>query len=200
MTEGDVWQVSGITRDRAYIVSSDSDGRPAYGGTPSDASVIKAIQDLKARGKKILLYPFIMMDIPAENGLIDPYGGSEQAAYPWRGRITCSPAPGRDNSPYGSAQITTDIAKLFGTAAASDFSISGEDVTYMGATVNAHTIRRMILHYTQLAKVAGGVDAFLIGTEMVQLTRLKNETNAFPAVDQYCTFCLLYTSPSPRDA
>src|SRR6185503_1209231 len=34
------------------------------------------------------LYPFLLMDIPAENGLPDPYGSPEQAAFPWRGRIT----------------------------------------------------------------------------------------------------------------
>ncbi|WP_412178082.1 hypothetical protein [Roseibium alexandrii] len=61
------------------------DGRPAYGGTPSDSSVIAAIQDLKAHGLEVLLYPFIMMDVPPGNGLPDPYGSAEQAPYPWRG-------------------------------------------------------------------------------------------------------------------
>src|SRR5690606_17173974 len=73
-------------------VVSSHNGGPAYGGTPSDASVLAAIADLKARGIAVTLYPLVMMDIPSGNGLPDPYGGSEQASYPWRGRIICDPA------------------------------------------------------------------------------------------------------------
>jgi hypothetical protein len=43
------WRVSGIARGDAHVVSR-SGGAPAYGGTPSDASVIAAIRNLKARG------------------------------------------------------------------------------------------------------------------------------------------------------
>ena len=49
-----------------------------YGGTIADGAVVRAIQDLKARGLKVLFYPFILMDIPPP----DP------APFPWRGRIT----------------------------------------------------------------------------------------------------------------
>ena len=49
--------------------------KKAYGGTPDDASVIAAIRDLKARGLKVTLYPFVLMDIPAGNTLPSPYGG-----------------------------------------------------------------------------------------------------------------------------
>lgn len=89
------WSVVGIGRSDAYVVSRHSGG-PAYGGSPSDESVIEAIRDIKARGLKVTLYPFVLMDIPAGNGLPDPYGGAEQAAYPWRGRITAYP-PGSDD-------------------------------------------------------------------------------------------------------
>src|SRR5690606_11600398 len=58
------WSVSGITRGEAELVSTH-EGRASYGGTPSDQSVIEAIQALKARGLNVALYPFIMMDIPA---------------------------------------------------------------------------------------------------------------------------------------
>lgn len=81
------WSVAGIARADAHVVSQ-SDGRPNYGGTPSDASVRQAIASLKARGYHVTLYPFLLMDIPVGNGLPDPYGGEEQAAFPWRGRIT----------------------------------------------------------------------------------------------------------------
>jgi hypothetical protein len=49
---------------------------------------MQAVGALKARGYHVTLYPFLLIDIPAGNGLPDPYGGAEQAAFPWRGRIT----------------------------------------------------------------------------------------------------------------
>ncbi len=48
-----------------------------YGGTISDGSVIRAIQHLRSLGYKVMLYPFLMMDIPPP----DP------SPFPWRGRI-----------------------------------------------------------------------------------------------------------------
>jgi hypothetical protein len=91
--ESKPWRVSGYDRATAHRISQ-SGGGPAYGGTPDDASVVAAIRDLQARGLAVYLYPFLMMDVPADNDLPDPYGGEKQAAYPWRGRITCHPAPG----------------------------------------------------------------------------------------------------------
>jgi hypothetical protein len=74
-----------VTRDDAQLVSS-VDGRPAYGGTPSDQSVRDLIAELKARGLKITLYPFLVMDIAAGNTLTNPWtGASPQPDYPWRG-------------------------------------------------------------------------------------------------------------------
>ena len=81
------WSVAGIERGAAHLVSQ-SDGRANYGGTPSDESVRQAIAMLKSRGYHVTLYPFLLMDVSAGNGLPDPYGGAEQAAFPWRGRIT----------------------------------------------------------------------------------------------------------------
>src|SRR5690606_20840160 len=79
--ESKPWRVSGIAREDAYVVSR-VEGRPAYGGTPSDASVIAAIRDLKARGIEVYLYPFLMMDVSVDNTLPDPYGDARQAPYP----------------------------------------------------------------------------------------------------------------------
>ena len=93
ITSPDSWVVSGIPRSSAHVVST-LDGKPAYGGTPSDASVIHAIQDLRARGLKTVFYPFVLMDVPQGNVMPDPYGAASQAAFPWRGRLTCMPAPG----------------------------------------------------------------------------------------------------------
>src|SRR5690606_6690022 len=71
-TEPASWSVAGLTRDNAHLISQ-SDGAPAYGGTPSDESVRQAIAELKARGLEVMLYPFVFMDVPQGNGLPDPY-------------------------------------------------------------------------------------------------------------------------------
>ncbi|MFL4992470.1 MAG: hypothetical protein ACJ8DV_14410, partial [Microvirga sp.] len=47
--DGAIWSVAGLTRQDAKAVSL-VDGAPAYGGTPSDESVIRLIRNLKARG------------------------------------------------------------------------------------------------------------------------------------------------------
>ncbi|TDH38856.1 hypothetical protein E2A64_07110 [Pseudohoeflea suaedae] len=180
--ERPAWRVGNFNRFSARLVSS-TDGHPAYGGTPSDASVIEAIRDLKARGLEVLLYPFVMMDIPAGNGQPDPYGGPEQAALPWRGRITCHPAPGEAGSPDGSAQIRSDVASFCGSMTAGQVHVSGRTVTWSGGD---NGYRRMILHHAALAKAAGGVDGILIGSEMRGLTPLRDETGAFPFVDALC--------------
>src|SRR5207302_6441988 len=40
----------------------------------------------------------------------------------------------------------------------------------------------MILHYATLAASAGGVDAFLIGSELKRLTRVRSASGVYPAV------------------
>jgi hypothetical protein len=162
LSESDPWSVAGIGRGAAYLVSR-RDGAPAYGGTPSDRSVRTAIADLKARGLKVCLYPFVMMDIPAGNDLPDPYGGDRQAAYPWRGRITCHPAPGMAGSVDKTAAARTQ---------AIDFNRGAEGY------------RRMVLHYAQLARDAGGVDGFIIGSELRGLTQVRDEADRFPFVEE----------------
>ena len=103
------WRVGPVDRGQAMLVSQHAGG-PAFGGTPDDASVLEAIAALKARGLKVGLYPFILMDVPAANAKPDPYGEAAQAAYPWRGRITASIAPGRPGSPDGTAAAGSEVA------------------------------------------------------------------------------------------
>ena len=170
--ESTPWLVSGIARDNAHLVSQIH-GSPAYGGTPNDAAVIAAIQDLKARGLSVTLYPLLMMDIPSGNGLPDPYGGSQQAAYPWRGRITLAADK--------TAATRGAIESFCGTARFADFGLSGGTITYSGSEQG---YRRMILHYAMLAGLAGGVDALIIGSEMRGLTQLRDQAGAFPFVEQ----------------
>jgi GTA TIM-barrel-like domain/Putative phage tail protein len=175
------WSVAGLGRGSALPVSM-SGGRPAFGGTPSDASIKRAIEDLKNRGLSVLYYPFVLMDVPTGNGLSDPYGGSEQAAYPWRGRISIDPAPGFAGSQDKSAAVAADVASFFGTASASDFAITPAGVSYIGP--DEWSYRRMILHNVALCVWAGGVEAFLIGTEMRGLTQLRDSATTYPTVTQ----------------
>ena len=171
------WSVNGVTAGAARTVSRH-DGAAAYGGTPSDRSVVQAIQAIKARGWTVTLYPFVMMDVPVGNGLPDPHGGHEQAAYPWRGRISCFPAAA-DATDAARAQVEA----FCGEAEAGDF-IAGTDTVAFAGAPGDWGYRRMVLHYAHLAELAGGVDAFLIGSELRGLTTLRDGANAFPFVEQ----------------
>ncbi|QIB35102.1 baseplate multidomain protein megatron [Ancylobacter pratisalsi] len=177
------WRVAGEIRPGAYLVTQH-DGHPAYGGTPSDESVRYAIERLKARGLAVTLYPFVMMDIPVGNTLPDPWSGAgTQPTYPWRGRITCDPAPGRPGTPDGTGAAASQVAALFGTAAAADYAIGGGQVIYTGP--EEWTLRRMALHYAKLSVLAGGVEAILIGSEMPALTRVRSASGMYPAVSAF---------------
>ena len=178
VTTGGTWTVSGQTRATARAVSRVN-GMAAYGGTPSDASVIHAIQDMKARGLKVMFYPFVLMDIPSGNALPDPYGGAAQAAYPWRGRMTASKAQGISGTPDKTAALAAEIAAFVGTATPSQFVSGTETVSFSGSE---WSYRRMILHYAKLCALAGGVDAFLIGSELRGLTALRSAAGTFPFV------------------
>lgn len=165
------WSVAGFERQDVDPVST-LDGTPAFGGTPSDQSVVEAIEALKAAGYKVVIYPFIMMDIPGGSKPNNPYGGGFQPAYPWRGEITSS----ADTTPF----VQNDITSFFGTTKASDFDPTG--LTFNGLYPQLN-YRALILHYARLSAYAGGVDGFLIGSELRGLTRLRNDQDNFPAVD-----------------
>ena len=166
------WRGGGVARGEARLVST-IDGKPAFGGTPDDAGVIEAIGALKAKGLAVQFHPFIMMDIPSGNGLPDPYGGAEQSAYPWRGRITVG-------ANEGTAGAAADMLAFFGTAAPTDFAVANGAVSYAGPA--EWSFRRMILHYAYLCAAAGGVEAFLLGSELRELTFARDHAGGFPAV------------------
>ncbi|MDB5546474.1 MAG: hypothetical protein JWO64_3623 [Hyphomicrobiales bacterium] len=149
---GQAWTCGGLTRDTAQLVSQ-IDGKPALGGTPADESVRSALADLRARGLSVLFYPFVMMDVPFDNLLPDPAtGAAGQRAFGWRGDI--SPAA-RD-----------------GTQAAAD---------EIAAFLASDNYRRFILYYAQFCAQAGGVEAFLVGSELRGLTRARGADGGFPA-------------------
>jgi len=268
------WLVNGIDRASAYQVSLDAGGNPNFGGTPADFSVVQAIGEIKARGLRVTFYPFLMMDIPAGNTLPDPYSdgasATGQPAFPWRGRITVSPAPGYTDSPDKTAEAAAQVDAFFGNAAPSDFTVSdsivigsfassagggpqdgtfisfpagapaveaGETVTITrdgtpytltvdlvqynaedgittwttgwinGANWDTETVtvsrdagypvvsytgpagdwgmRRMILHYAHLCYEVGGVDAFLLGSEMRGLGHVRDGASSYPAVVEW---------------
>ncbi len=155
-TEPQTWAVAGLNRANAHLISSIH-GTPAYGGTPSDDSVRQAVAALKARGWAVTLYPFVFMDIPADNTLSDPHGGARQAAYPWRGRVKGQDGTGAPD----------EINALFGEAG--DWGL-----------------RRLALHYAALAAETG-CDGLLIGSEMRGLTWTRDADGGYPAVQQYRT-------------
>ena len=81
--------------------------RPAYGGTPYGRKRRAPDRGAKARGLEVVLYPFVMMDVPAGNALPDPAtGAAGQPPYPWRGRITAIRRPARRPSDGTSAAAT----------------------------------------------------------------------------------------------
>lgn len=182
------WSVNGVNRVSAQLVSRDDQDRPNFGGTPADFTVVQAIQEMKARGLRVTFYPFLMMDVPQDNTLPNPYSENAaetgQPAFPWRGRITCSPAAGYAGSVDKTVPAAAQIAALFGGASPSDFAISGDNVSWTGPSGD-WGLRRMVLHYAHLCAAAGGVDAFLIGTEMPGLTTIRSGASTYPAVQAY---------------
>lgn len=178
VTLGASWCVSGVERANAEVVSQ-IDGAAAYGGTPSDDTVIAAIGELKRRGLEVTLAPFLMMDVPAGNGLTDPYGGAEQGAYPWRGRVTCHPAAGETGTVDGTGAADSQVAAFFGAAEADELTVSDGRVDYGGP--EDWGWRRMVLHYAHLAALAEA-NGLLIGSEFRGLTTVRGVAD-YPAVE-----------------
>ncbi|MBQ4875055.1 MAG: glycoside hydrolase TIM-barrel-like domain-containing protein [Rickettsiaceae bacterium H1] len=59
----DDWQVAGITKKNARIISQIADKKPLYGGTVSDDAIIRYLEELQKRKYKILVYPMLLMDM-----------------------------------------------------------------------------------------------------------------------------------------
>jgi uncharacterized protein (TIGR02217 family) len=155
------WMVSSLTQaDYPGLIPGPvtAAGDFVYGGTPSDPSVVRCIRDLKARGFKVVFYPFLL---------------GAGSGYPWRGRIT---------SQYDLSQgAANDAATFMGSATVSDFTPDPVNLTvaYSGFLFD-WTYRRMILHYANLCTVAGGVNLFVIGSELrgLEILRGPNWTQA----------------------
>ena len=173
VTRNTQWQVGRDRRGNAYLVSQDGDERPNFGGSPSDESLIGAIRELKSRGFSVTLYPFILMDIPPDNTLPDLDGSGTQPAFPWRGRISAT----QDKSP----QTRSQIEAFFGAASPNDFSNGAGEAHHRAPD---YKYRNFILHHANIARRAGGVARFIIGSEMRALTTLRDQNDRFPAVEK----------------
>ena len=85
----------------------------------------------------------------------NPFIMMDCAGYPWRGRVTVT----------GDKTVAarTKINEFY----------NGKAWSY----------RNFILHYANLCAEAGGVDTFLLGSEMVGLTRIRDNEDKFPFVE-----------------
>lgn len=148
----DNWQCSSLTQFSAGLIPiSSSGGTFNYGGTPSDQSIVRCIQDLKSRGFRVVFYPFILMDT---------------TGFPWRGQITFSPDK--------STAAVTAVSTFLGAAIPANFTRDSVNLTvsYSGSPTD-FTYRRMLLHYANLCIVAGGIDLFVIGSELRGLETIR---------------------------
>jgi len=144
----DLWRCSGLTQYSPGLIAIPENGDAfVYGGTPSDQSVVRCLQDLKSRGFRVVFYPFILMTAPG---------------FPWRGRI---------------ASDGPDVSAFLGGASTADFTRDGTNLTvgYSGP-LDDYSYRRMILHYANLCVVSGGVDLFLLGSELRGLETARGST------------------------
>ncbi len=59
----ELWRCSSLTETSAglIIIPQNADGSFIYGGTPSDQSIVECIADLKARGLRVVFYPFVLL-------------------------------------------------------------------------------------------------------------------------------------------
>ncbi len=124
----DDWQVGGVTRDNAQLISKDASGNPRYGGTVSDAALIRYIEELRSRGYKVMLYPMPLLDTENKE---------------WRGKLSGTPG---------------DISDFF-----------------------ENQYNKFIEHYASIAKQTK-VEGFIIGSELVRLTKIRDEQGNYPAV------------------
>jgi hypothetical protein len=148
----DPWRVSGLNQNSSGLIPIPAVGSSfVYGGTPSDQSIVRCIRDLKARGFRVVFYPFLLMTA---------------AGYPWRGRIT--------HSPDVAVAAATAVDAFLGAASPTQFAPDAVNLTvaYSGAPTD-YTYRRMILHYAWLCTVAGGVNLFLLGSELRGLETIR---------------------------
>ena len=147
--------------------------------------MVQAIREMKARGLRVTFYPFILMDVPPGNAcrtLFRQRRHARSARFPMARPDHLFPGGGLCGTVDKTAAAATQVAALARgarPASASPATVSS------GPVPGDWGLRRMILHYAHLCAVAGGVDAFLIGTEMPGLTTIRSGAGTYPAVTGY---------------
>ena len=136
--------LAGLESDRAGLSGDDpaasgpgGNYQFVYGGTPSDPSIVRCIQDLKARGFRVVFYPFLL-------GTATGYPLAR--ADHLRGR--------RFRRGDGGGQR---LPRRGGDGGSSRRDAVNLTVAYSGYLFD-WTYRRMILHYANLCVIAGGVE------------------------------------------
>jgi hypothetical protein len=91
------------------------------------------------------------------------------------------PAAGAADSVDQTGAAGDQLDAFFGEAAAADFSEGGDGLPHFSGSAE-WSYRRFVLHNAKLAALAGGVDVFVIGSEMRGVTTARDSANTFPAV------------------
>ena len=154
------WSVSGQTTAQS---TTNSNTR----GTTADFALVQGITRMMQAGQSVLVAPKLSLDISPDNANPSPVNPDVfQTTQASAQDITCSKARGVIGSPDRTQAIEAEVDHFFGTAAASDFNVTGDTVVYAGAA-DDFGYRRFILHYAHLCAAAGGVSAFLIGSDPI---------------------------------
>ncbi|HXZ17051.1 MAG TPA: glycoside hydrolase TIM-barrel-like domain-containing protein [Roseiarcus sp.] len=149
----DGWRVCDVTLATAGLIpiSRNSSGTSNYGGTPSDQSIVRCIQEIKSRGLKAALYPLLSLDTPGK---------------PWRAGVTFAPDV--------SAAATSAVESFLGAATPAMLTQDATNLTvHYSGSVTDFTYRRFVLHYANLAALAGGVSLFALGSELGGLESIR---------------------------
>ncbi len=120
------WKVANFSRNNCREISKAIDGKPLFGGTISDNSLLSMIDMLNEKNIKATFYPLLQIDIEQK---------------PWRGNIT------------GNIE---NIEHFF------------------------DEYNKFVLHYADLLQ--GKIDSFIIGSELIGLTKITDGDGCFPAV------------------
>ena len=87
-------------------------------------------------------------------------------------------------SPNKSEAAATQVKTFLGSVKASDFRIKNDLVSYRG-NKDDWGYRRLVLHLAHLAVAAGGVETFIVGSELCGLTMIRDQSG-FPFVNALC--------------
>ena len=171
--ENFLWEVNGLGNGEVELLTRVNN-QPAYDGTPADISIIRIIRYLKEQGFKVMFHPFIMVD--AEG-------------YPWRGRI----GKGQTFENYNKANQASD--RFFGKGIEPEqFNVAAQNAStvtwnnpqtndsFNDENFNQWGFFRMLYHYAHLCSIAGGVEEFLLGSELGGITKIKAGVVYHPSV------------------